>query len=241
MTERDFVNRGSTTEPITEQLGQTVSDVKQQAGEKVEQLTDQAKQSVTAQLSTQKQKASETLGSVAQALRQTSHQMRSGDQAAIGDYATKAADQVERLSGFLRDRDVNDILHETEQFARRQPALFLGGAFVLGLIGARFLKSSSQNTQRANSNPAPYDRNRYPTSPVYQQNRSIAGRGYGPNSNPANVQQSRSAMNSRGQMNSGGQRGINASGMNTAAGSATTQASNQDNQRFGSVGDQENR
>jgi len=241
MTERDFVNRGSTTEPITEQLGQAASEVKQQAGEKVEQLTDQAKQTVTAQISTQKQKASETLGSVAHALRQTSDQMRNGDQAAIGDYATKAADQVERLSGFLRDRDVNDILRETEQFARRQPALFLGGAFVLGLIGARFLKSSNQNTRRANYAPAPYDRNRYPTAPVYQQNRSMAGRGYGPNSNPANVQQPRSTMNSAGQMNSGGQGGINASGVNTARGSSTTQTANQDSQRFGIVGDQENR
>ena len=31
-----------------------------------------------------------------------------------------------------------------ERYARQQPALFLGGAFVLGLLGARFLKSTAQ-------------------------------------------------------------------------------------------------
>jgi hypothetical protein len=36
------------------------------------------------------------------------------------------------------------MIQEVERFARRQPALFLGGAFTLGLIAARFLKSSSE-------------------------------------------------------------------------------------------------
>jgi hypothetical protein len=33
-------------------------------------------------------------------------------------------------------------MHEVENFGRRQPALLLGGAFLLGLASARFLKSS---------------------------------------------------------------------------------------------------
>lgn len=249
MTERDFVNRGladpnrqpnqspgmtskdSTAEPITEKLGQTVSSVKEQAGEKVEQLADQARQTVTSQVSAQKQKASDALSSVAHALRETSTQMRSTDQAAIGEYATKAADQVERLSGFLRDRDVGDILHETEQFARRQPAVFLGGAFVLGLLGARFLKSSSQPSQPTSYGSAPYNRNRYPTAPVYQPNRPTMERGYGPNSNPLNVPPT---------SNTGSQFRTNpASGGNP--GSPPRQSTGMGSQPFGSAGDQEDR
>ena len=34
-------------------------------------------------------------------------------------------------------------MHDAQRLARRQPALFVGGAFALGLLGARFLKSSS--------------------------------------------------------------------------------------------------
>jgi hypothetical protein len=34
---------------------------------------------------------------------------------------------------------------EVENFARRRPAMFLGGAFLLGLAATRFLKSSRQS------------------------------------------------------------------------------------------------
>jgi hypothetical protein len=35
---------------------------------------------------------------------------------------------------------------DLENLARRQPALMIGGALVLGLIGARFLKSSERRS-----------------------------------------------------------------------------------------------
>jgi hypothetical protein len=35
-----------------------------------------------------------------------------------------------------------------EDFARRNPAVFLGGAFALGLVGARFIKSSGHRAER---------------------------------------------------------------------------------------------
>ena len=34
-------------------------------------------------------------------------------------------------------------MYRVEDIARRQPALFIGGAFVLGLVAARLLKSSA--------------------------------------------------------------------------------------------------
>ena len=49
---------------------------------------------------------------------------------------------LDRLSGSVRDATVRDIVRATERFARREPLLFLGGAFTLGLFAARFLKSS---------------------------------------------------------------------------------------------------
>jgi hypothetical protein len=36
------------------------------------------------------------------------------------------------------------LVGDVENFARRQPALFIGGALALGILAARFLKSSSQ-------------------------------------------------------------------------------------------------
>jgi len=130
-------------EQAREKVGQVADQAKQQAG----QLTDQAKQQATSRLSSQKERASESLVSVAHALRHTGQRLREQDQGTVAQYSDQAADQIERFSGFLRTRDVNELVGEVERFARRQPALFLGGAFTLGLLGARFLKSSSDRAR----------------------------------------------------------------------------------------------
>lgn len=240
MTEKDYMNqRSSPTEPVTEQLGQSISNVTQQAGAKVSQLTDQAKQTVTSQVSTQKDKATETLTSVADALRQTGSQLNTDDKGAIGEYVNKAADQVERLSTFLRERNINDIIYETEQFARRQPAAFLGGAFVLGLLGARFLKSSNQNNQNSAYNQTTF--NRYPSVPSYQQRQPMTGRGYGPNYNPANNQPSRITTYPAAMTPTGATADNERAQHNASIHGSATQASTMGNQQFGTTGEREDR
>jgi ElaB/YqjD/DUF883 family membrane-anchored ribosome-binding protein len=124
-----------------------MDQAKQQAG----QLADQAKQQATSQLSSQKQRATQSLGSVSQALRQTGQHLREQDQGTIAQYTDKAAEQVERVSGFLKNKNVSELMSEAERFARQQPSLFLGGAFALGVLGARFLKSSSEHSQGSSS------------------------------------------------------------------------------------------
>jgi hypothetical protein len=71
----------------------------------------------------------------------------------VTNYIEQAADQVERLSSYLQGNDLGRLVGDVERFARRQPAVFLGGMFLAGLIGARFLKSSQPQPQ--------YDYERY--------------------------------------------------------------------------------
>ena len=124
---------GSTT-PTVNQAKQALSTVATQAGEKV-----------ASRLDTQKDKAADELGNVAHALRQTGDQLRGQNQdGGVHQYVASAADQIERLSGYLRSTNTRELMSGVERFAREQPALFVGGAFMLGLLGARFLKSSGQ-------------------------------------------------------------------------------------------------
>lgn len=57
----------------------------------------------------------------------------------------QAADQLERFANRIKDQNVGDLARQAQDLARRRPALFIGSAFALGLLGARFLKSSNDD------------------------------------------------------------------------------------------------
>ena len=136
---------------ITEQVKQGAQTASQQVQSTAGSVAQGAKQQGTSLLQGQKQKATDTLSAVSQAIRQTGQSLEQQNQGAIGQYANKAADQVDNVNQYLRQRDVEDLVGEVESFGRRNPAMFLGGAFALGVLAARFLKSSSSGTGLFNS------------------------------------------------------------------------------------------
>jgi len=133
-------NVGSTGEQVADKAGQIVDQAKDALGGTVDQVREQA----VSQVDQQKSRAAETLNTVAGAVRQTGDQLRQQDQGTVAQYVDTAANQIERMATYLNNRDINDMAVELQHFARRQPALFLGGALLAGMLAARFLKSSSQ-------------------------------------------------------------------------------------------------
>jgi hypothetical protein len=133
----------SAGEPTEQQNGQRHAD-RRAAGDTAETGIGQTlRDSTYRRIDEQKTRASETLGSVAGAVRGMTQPLRDGGQTQMADYVNKAADGIERWASQLRQQDLEDAVRGVEQFARRQPAMFLGLAFGAGLIAARFLKSSS--------------------------------------------------------------------------------------------------
>lgn len=126
-------------------------DILAQAGQSTSQVAGQAagqvQERATSRLDKQKQSLVEGLGSVAEGVRELGENLRKSEQGGVvqltAQYGESLAGQIERLSTYLSDRDVNELVGEVEDFARRNATYFVGGAFLLGLIGARFLKSSS--------------------------------------------------------------------------------------------------
>jgi ElaB/YqjD/DUF883 family membrane-anchored ribosome-binding protein len=88
-------------------------------------------------------RAGETLEQVAQAIRDTGNQIRQ-QSPEIAGIADTGAQRVDDLSMYLRQHDARDILDDAEQFARRQPALVLGGGLVVGLVLGRLLRSGAE-------------------------------------------------------------------------------------------------
>jgi hypothetical protein len=106
-------------------------------------IVDRVKETAAAQLTTQKDRGIDAIGSVTQAVRSSSQKLRDEHHETIASYVEKTADQIENWSRQLREKDVNELLDDVQRLARRQPAVFIGSAFAIGLVAARFLKSSS--------------------------------------------------------------------------------------------------
>jgi len=108
-------------------------------------VTDKAAEQVSSRLDTGKEYVVQTITGVAQALRQTSQHLREdGAQPNLAQYADRGAEQIEHVGGYLRKRDTGQLLADAEGFARRQPMVFAGSAFALGMLAVRFLRSGSQ-------------------------------------------------------------------------------------------------
>lgn len=118
------------------------SEVGEQVRAQSSELANQAQGKVKRTLESQKQKGVGELSGLAEAVRQTSHTLREQQKESVAQYAERAAEQMDRMAQYFESRDVGELLNEAEMFARRHPEAFLGGAFMMGLVAGRFLKSS---------------------------------------------------------------------------------------------------
>jgi len=165
------VNPGATTSPS---MG-TMDEAK----EKARRAAADAQQKISGELRTRvdstRTRAADALGSVAQALTGSVQQLRDQNQSLPGDYVERAGGQIRRASEYLRNTSTDDLVRNAEDMARRQPAVFLGGAFVLGFLAARLVKSS-QSTGGGGS--IPHDRSLVPASSTWNADREAPVSGF---------------------------------------------------------------
>jgi hypothetical protein len=135
-------DRFSTAEPSTAgQETHPLADAGREAGESAGHLAQRATDLGIQQADRGRETAATGIEQMADSIRRVSLDME-GDQPAIADAAQTAADQAERIARYLRETDAREIISTVEDVARRQPLVFLGGAFVLGFVAARFIKAA---------------------------------------------------------------------------------------------------
>jgi hypothetical protein len=120
------------------------------------ELLGQVKEKAVGVLDEQKNKVTSGLSSVADSIRQVGENLRDGNGDGSGQnpiakttarYGATLADKIEDFSGYLENVTIKDLTRDVEGFARRQPALFIGGAFLVGVLATRFLKTSAPDNQ----------------------------------------------------------------------------------------------
>ena len=144
-------------------------------------IMGRVRNSANTQLTQQKERATEGIGSVAQAVRQSTQQLRDQQHDTIAQYVEQAADQLEKFATRLKEKNVNELMNDAQRFARQRPALFIGSAFALGLIGSRFFKSSAERR----GDTFAYGYNTPSTPATAYAGSDIRGTGYGGTDIPA--------------------------------------------------------
>jgi hypothetical protein len=122
-----------------------IREVKDQVVDQAKTSFRQARDRAASSLTESRVQAADQIGGMAAAFRHTGEHLRAENQRRAADLADSLAEQVERASSYLRERDLGAVRADIEGLARRQPAMVLGIGFALGLLGARFFKSSERN------------------------------------------------------------------------------------------------
>jgi hypothetical protein len=137
---REFTDRAKElAENSTDTLKSQASDFVDAAKDVASQAGDKLKDAVQ----DQKVQGAAYVGSLADTMRRAAREFDS-DLPIAGTYIRKAAAQVEGVSDTIRHGNFEDLLRNTQSFARRQPTAFLGMAVLAGFGLVRFLNSSPQ-------------------------------------------------------------------------------------------------
>lgn len=113
-----------------QEAGQTAGHVAERAADIGIQKADQVRM-----------QAADGLEKLASSVRRTTSDLET-EQPAIANLTSTAADGAERVASFLRETDARQLVSSVEDVARRQPLLFVGGAFLLGVAASRFIKAA---------------------------------------------------------------------------------------------------
>lgn len=124
-------------EQVKGELERASAEVRDQGEEIASTAMEQADRYATEQ----KETGAEHVANFARAVDRAASELESSSPE-LARYAHKAASSVDTFSDTLRQSSVRDLIDETTDFARREPALFFGATFMAGVAISRFLRSS---------------------------------------------------------------------------------------------------
>ena len=138
--------------PIRDQIAATRDTIKSEASKKAASLKQDAttlknQASVKARdaATKGKDKAAEAVGSLAKLLEDSAGTVDTKFGKQYGDYARSAATTVAGLATTLDKKDLDELAASTRDLVKKNPAIAVGAATVIGFVLARLLKGNSND------------------------------------------------------------------------------------------------
>jgi hypothetical protein len=139
----------NTTQPSTHNnAGQNQASLTSRSHEvadEVRQATVGRMESARESALSAKRNAAERVRKLGATVRKVGEHLRVEDQRYIAEKANDASQKLDNFAGYLNSAELSTVLRDTSAVARRNPALFFGGAFILGIAAGRFLKRDGEN------------------------------------------------------------------------------------------------
>lgn len=111
---------------------------------------------VTDELERRKEGFSAELGTLAKTLRDAStKQNENGTGSSASSLMEHGASLIEDLNGGIENRSINEIGENVSNYARQNPAVFIGGCLLAGLAVGRLLTASASNAAPYSSSQTP--------------------------------------------------------------------------------------
>ncbi len=126
---------------VNDNLTKAVKDNAAQLGDTALTYANTAKDKVGEVVTQRKSVGADYIGSIAHATGQAAAAFES-DLPQAAQYIRNASSQLQGVADSVRDRDVRELVSDVQDFARKQPTLFFGGAVLLGFAALRFFKST---------------------------------------------------------------------------------------------------
>jgi hypothetical protein len=129
--------------PTTDGPSSTGEQAKEKAQGTAQQAAGQARGQIRRQVDQRSTEAGEKVSSSVEDVRSVAQQLREQGKDQPAKLAEQAADRAERVGTYLKESDGEAILHDIEDFGRRQPWAVMFGGLAAGFLASRFLKASS--------------------------------------------------------------------------------------------------
>ena len=126
---------------LADDVTRAAKDNAAQLGDAARDFTSSAKGKMDEAVTQRKSLGADYIGSLAQATGQAAEAF-DGELPQAAHYIRQASAKMQDVADIVRERDVRELVGEVQEFARKQPTLFFGGAVILGFAALRFLKST---------------------------------------------------------------------------------------------------
>jgi hypothetical protein len=137
---------GTLTETKTK-ITQTARDAASKVKDAASSTAARAKDEAQRFAAEKKESAASRIGSYSSAIHETARSLEEKDPN-IAWFTHRAADRLQGVADYVRNRDFSLLRHDCEDIARRHPGAFFGGMFLAGLLVGNIVKASRRKADQ---------------------------------------------------------------------------------------------